>query len=166
MPCSVCKEDRPLKPRGIGKTHPWCFECHSKKQAQYRATYLADPEKKARNTRAIQAWYRANPEEAKQRGRDNFLKLKREMLKAYGPNCTCCGESREVFLTLEHLNRDGAAHRKQVGGGANSYRDLRRRGWPQEGFTVLCMNCNWATRFGGVCPHKLEAPCSSPQIKS
>jgi hypothetical protein len=35
------------------------------------------------------------------------------------------------------------------------YRDLKKRGWPQEGYTVLCMNCNFAQRFGHRCPHKI-----------
>jgi hypothetical protein len=111
---------------------------------------MADPAKSERNSR----WQKENPEKAKAVQHETFLRLKRQMLAAYGPHCKCCGESREVFLTLEHTNHDGAEHRKLVGGGANTYRDLRNRGWPQDGFTVLCMNCNWATRFGGICPHQ------------
>lgn len=164
MACSDCGEDVPLKPRSQGKSYPWCAECHRQRQARYRATYLSDPEKRERNSRASRLYAEENPELVRQRQHAAFLELKREMLAAYGPNCRCCGEHREMFLTLEHVNRDGSAHRKRVGGGTNTYRDLRRRGWPQEGYTVLCMNCNWATRFGGVCPHQQEAQvCSSPQ---
>lgn len=75
------------------------------------------------------------------------------MLDAYGRKCVCCGETEEAFLTLEHVNRDGAAHRRQVQGAI--YWDLKRRGWPKDGYTVLCMNCNWARRNGDPCPHEL-----------
>jgi hypothetical protein len=64
----------------------------------------------------------------------------------------------EAFLTIEHLNRDGAEHRRQLnsGGGSSVWRDLRRRGWPKDGYTILCWNCNLATRFGELCPHKIN----------
>ena len=31
---------------------------------------------------------------------------------------------------------------------------LRRRGWPKDGYTLLCWNCNAMTRFGRTCPHE------------
>ena len=151
--CCNCKR-APRQKLESGSYHSWCVVCHKKKQAEYRAAYLADPEKRERNVRSRKLWALENPEAAKASGHETFLRLKHAMLRAYGPVCSCCGEDREPFLTLEHLNRDGSKHRKRVGGGANTCRDLRNRGWPQEGYTVLCMNCNWATRFGGICPHQ------------
>lgn len=96
--------------------------------------------------------------------------LKRRLIKGYGGACVCCGEQEPDFLTLEHLNNDGAAHRRSLvnpgsrGGRGNwkswhsatvrVYRDLENRGYPQEGYTLLCWNCHMATRFGVICPHK------------
>jgi hypothetical protein len=154
--CSNCKNKPRRRLKYGGGYFSWCADCIKSKYAGYRATYLADPVKKERNSRAHKLWAQQNPEAYKLSHHEAFMKLKREMLRAYGPECSCCGEDREVFLTLEHLNGDGSEHRKRVGGGTNTYRDLKRRGWPQGGYTVLCMNCNWATRFGGVCPHQLE----------
>jgi hypothetical protein len=37
--------------------------------------------------------------------------------------------------------------------GSHAYADLRRRGWPQDGYTLLCWNCNAMTRGGKTCPH-------------
>lgn len=37
--------------------------------------------------------------------------------------------------------------------GSHVYADLRRRGWPQEGYRLLCWNCNAMTRYGRTCPH-------------
>lgn len=74
----------------------------------------------------------------------------------YGYQCTCCGESRRDFLTIEHLNGGGSAHRKRSPGGADRIiREIRDAGWPKE-YTTLCMNCNFAKWRKGVCPHVVE----------
>jgi len=79
------------------------------------------------------------------------------MVAAYGGHCACprCPETNPAFLTLEHLNGTGKAHRAKVG--RHAYADLRRRGWPKEGYTLLCWNCNAMTRFGRTCPHEIAA---------
>lgn len=87
--------------------------------------------------------------------------LRMQMVSAYGGGCTCCGESRYEFLTLEHVGGGGNAERMLYGGGRNSgsggmrilYR-LRREGWPKGKYTVYCANCNMATKYGSVCPHQ------------
>lgn len=79
--------------------------------------------------------------------------LKRKLIAGYGSKCTCCGESTLEFLTLEHLNGDGQAHRKAMKSSQGTYRDIIARNFPPE-YTVLCMNCNHAKRFGNICPHQ------------
>ena len=83
--------------------------------------------------------------------------LRRKMIAAYGGACTCCQESHPEFLSLDHVAGDGAEHRRQVGrNGQAQLVDLERRGWPQEGYTVLCFNCNIAKGAKGKCPHQIE----------
>lgn len=78
------------------------------------------------------------------------------MIAAYGGRCYCCGENIPDFLTLEHLAGDGAAHRAAVGRNAQAQLlDLKRRGWPQEGYTVACFNCNLGRGIAERCPHIL-----------
>ena len=80
--------------------------------------------------------------------------LRREVVRAYGGKCVCCGEGHWEFLTIDHPNGDGqedrAKHRMITG---QLYGWLKKNGWPA-GYRVLCMNCNWIRRFGGICPHK------------
>lgn len=84
-------------------------------------------------------------------------KLRDEVLAAYGGACKCCGETQPKFLHVDHTNNDGAAHRKQLGsGGTRIYTWLRKNGFPQEGFQLLCGNCNWAKGHYGECPHETE----------
>src|SRR3990167_5415689 len=81
--------------------------------------------------------------------------LREEMIQAYGSQCVCCGERIKEFLTLEHIFHDGKKHKKEAHGSLITiYRTLKRLGWPKDRDTILCMNCNFATRFSRPCPHK------------
>lgn len=71
----------------------------------------------------------------------------------YGNTCACCGESERAFLTLDHVAKDGAAHRLKIGTGGHLCEVLRNQQFPP-GFQVLCHNCNWARSALGVCPHQ------------
>jgi hypothetical protein len=81
-------------------------------------------------------------------------RLRQEILGAYGRSCSCCGESNEVFLVMDHIGGGGNAHRREIGHG-NFYRWLKRNGYPP-GFQTLCHNCNFAKHLLGVCPHQVE----------
>lgn len=82
-------------------------------------------------------------------------KLKSDVFTAYGNKCTCCGELEKSFLSIDHVNGGGNAHRKLLNG--NFYLWLRKNKFPKEGFALLCFNCNLGRRInGGICPHKLK----------
>ena len=93
-------------------------------------------------------------------GRDRFWKLRIELLEAYGSQCACCGEPELRFLCLDHVDQ-GRPEAGSLGfiagrGRPDSnklYKWLKRQGWPQEGYQLLCWNCNSATRWGEPCPH-------------
>ena len=124
---ATCHPSRRLRADGL------CGSCYAKRR------YDEDPELHQQRARESQA-----------RGR---AKLREELLAAYGGTCACpkCPETNPAFLTLEHVNGDGKAHRLRAG--SHTYADLRRQGWPQQGYTLLCWNCNAATRHGKTCPH-------------
>lgn len=87
--------------------------------------------------------------------------LRAEMLAAYGGRCVCCGEDEPIFLDLDHIENDGAAHRREVGNNTQVMVALKRAGWPRDRFQILCCNCNQGkARNGGICPHQQrEARC-------
>lgn len=65
--------------------------------------------------------------------------------------CACCGEDELDFLCFDHVDNDGADHRR-----TNStpiYLYLHSRGFPA-GYQILCYNCNCAKGFFGICPHE------------
>ncbi len=73
-----------------------------------------------------------------------------------GPICNCCFESNVFFLTLDHINNDGAEHRRTIGkSGKHLAYWLRAHNWPT-GFQVMCFNCNCGrARNNLICPHKV-----------
>ena len=100
---------------------------------------------------AWRKWAAANPGKWRQHRKASDSKLRRQVIEAYGGECACCGEREPCFLTLDHINGGGTAHRKTIHG--KVYAELRRRGFPS-GYRILCWNCNWAHRLYGSCPHK------------
>ena len=94
---------------------------------------------------------RANAELAKVRRR-----IKLETIEADRGKCACerCGESDPDKLSIDHVHNDGARHRREVGAGYGFYLWLRRRGYPQVDYRLLCYNCNVGRANNkGVCPH-------------
>ncbi len=94
-----------------------------------------------------------------ERERLRYALLRQEILNAYGRKCACCGEKEVLFLELDHVNNDGKAHRAKLksNGSKKTYRDLKERGFPKQGFQLLCSNCNQGKkRNGGTCPHKTK----------
>jgi hypothetical protein len=91
--------------------------------------------------------YHKNGDRNRQDSRDRKHLDKVAAFDAYGGSvCRCCGETELEFLSIDHVNEDGAAHRKELsgsGGGHDMYRWLRLHNYPP-GFQVLCMNCNFA----------------------
>lgn len=102
-------------------------------------------------------------DEWKSRRRQSTLKIKTEVFSYYcggTPVCQCpsglCKETELAFLTLDHINNDGAEHRKGIrGAGTAVYLNVRKNGFPS-GFRVLCWNCNCARArtIGFKCPHE------------
>lgn len=88
----------------------------------------------------------------------NQDRCRAQVFEAYGGyKCNCCGENERMFLSIDHINNDGAVERKSGkynGGGSAFYNWLRKNGFPQ-GYQVLCMNCQFGKhKNGGVCPHQ------------
>ena len=107
-----------------------------------------------------QKYAETHREENKARGKAYRLELRLFALERYGKICYCCAEHRWQFLSIDHPNNDGAAHRREISGrrdfgGYQFLPWLKRNGWP-DGFRVACDNCNMARAFYGVCPHESE----------
>jgi len=86
------------------------------------------------------------------------LEVKRNILTYYGPNnrlrCSFpgCAVTDLDMLTLDHINDDGAEHRRKIcqeracsgrGTGQSLYRKIKRDGFVDGVFQTLCWNHQW-----------------------
>ncbi len=87
-----------------------------------------------------------------------YAARKDAVFMAYGGYiCACCGETEKTFLTIDHMNNDGAKMRKEGTHNHTSklYRWLKDHGYPKD-YQVLCMNCQVGKmRNNGICPHQV-----------
>jgi hypothetical protein len=127
----------------------FCHRCHSEP---------ADaPYKTCLKCRAWQLQYTAlHRETIYKKNLARYYLLKTEVLMHYSKGrmrCACdkCPETLKDFLTIDHINGGGEQHKREIGTW-NIFRWCKENNFP-EGFQVLCMNCNWAKRYSGICPH-------------
>ena len=114
--------------------------------------------------------YHARIEKQRERGRDKYLRyavryrassrnkakeIKDTVIAHYGGKCGCCGEPNPKFLTIDHINNDGAMQRSGRGGQSRGiYAWIVRNGFPTT-LRLLCYNCNCGRdKNGGICPHE------------
>lgn len=132
-----------------------CRKCGQKFKSLSGRHWHCDTCKKIIKRDGMREWHRNHLEQVAVWRRRTTRKVKLEVITHYGGRCACCGETEPLFLTIDHINGGGTAHRKEIGYfGSSFYIWLRRENYP-EGYQVLCFNCNCARGLnGGICPHE------------
>lgn len=135
-----------------------CIDCLTQLNEDNTNKYSFDHSKylcKLCEKQRAQKKYECRKELIREQQRVYDLSVKLKVIEAYGGKCTCCGEATLEFLTIDHINNDGAEDRRQNGkkSGGKLYRWLIKNGFPKENYQVLCYNCNCAKGFFGYCPH-------------
>jgi hypothetical protein len=124
-----------------------------------RPKVLSDEERKNRKAERFKNYAQKHRGEINRSIQRCNERLRMEVLKAYGgeePKCACCDEKEIKFLSIDHVEGNGNAHRRNIvksRSGYQFYRWLKKNNFPS-GFQVLCYNCNMAKGFYGICPHK------------
>lgn len=98
-------------------------------------------------------YYWRNREKRLASGKKYYRRLRKEALDHYGGVCSCCGESRYQFLSIDHKNGGGNKHAKSRKKNITIW--LKQNGYPDD-YQILCFNCNSARGFYGYC-------CNSPE---
>lgn len=125
----------------------YCKECKRIRTTNWRDDVKQDPIKNEDRKEKMR-------ESAKQRNR----RYRSEAIEAYGSACVCCGETIPEFLHLDHVNNDGAEHRRELGNGSERgsmalLTWARNNDWPDT-LQLKCHNCGMAEGFYGYCPHE------------
>lgn len=81
--------------------------------------------------------------------------LRNKAIEMCGGSCACCGENRWQFLTIDHVDGDGAEDHRRFGKNYevlyySIVNGLHARGQ----LRVLCANCHIAIDLRGGCPHQ------------
>jgi hypothetical protein len=140
--CTICKIEKPLSEfysrggRRVKEYHGPCRACWSVRSTEH---------------------YHKNHDRLIGHKREQRARVKKIVLEHYGAKCTCCGETEKSFLEYDHINNDGAAHRKSINNptGANFFVWLFRNGFP-DFIQLLCANCHRSKTRYGFCVHTLE----------
>lgn len=91
-------------------------------------------------------YYQANKQKLDQYS-NGWREAKRlDMIKQAGGKCVCCGEDDPIVLDFDHINDDGAVHRKQTKR-TNVVNILATQGLDLTVFQLLCKNCNWKKEY-------------------
>lgn len=113
----------------------------------------ADPEAYAAyRAKLNRDWIGKNRQQYNKAKSEYRFKLKLDAISHYSNGtmtCARCGYGEDIdALCLDHINDDGAAHRKALGvssrslsGGTTIYERLRALNWMPD-LQVLCANCN------------------------
>lgn len=157
--CTKCKEAKPESAFGQRNARgrkpglqPRCKSCRN----------AAQREQNARKPETAAAYRAANRERrnAQRSARGKVLRL--QAIQAYGGKCVCCGEKERAFLVFDHVNDDGAEHRKIVSS-AHMPWWLARNDYPDT-IQLLCANCNTAKQWSpGGCPHLIASGVLPPK---
>ena len=147
IPCKQCGKVRSYTRSQVktGRVREICQPCSL---VAYNASRPAARTKEQKAEYASR-YYQEHKEELSGYYADYRVRIKKEMIAAYGGACKECGESDAIVLNLDHTNNDGAEKRREIGlkGGFKFYAKLRNEGWPQEGYQLLCCNCNYRKEF-------------------
>lgn len=103
-------------------------------------------------------WHLKNIDSVRERTVKRQRTIRERVVSAYGGACSCCGERRIEFLTIDHVDGKGAEHRRELNGrsGHRFYSWLIANEFPKENYRLLCWNCNCSRYFFGGCPHEKE----------
>lgn len=127
---------------------------HAEARASYRKSYKEEnwqyfKDYRINNLEKCRAYARKSQDKIR-------LATKAKVFEHYGMQCACCGESTLMFLTIDHINNNGAEHRRKLksAGGSSFFSWIVRNNFP-DGFQTLCRNCNWGKHANhGICPHQ------------
>lgn len=147
--CSVCGESKPITnfnkkgtgPNGTEYRDTKCRQCQRKERTESNLCVTCGRQNAPKRKQCSYCLDISNKSTKKRARLD-----RQAAFEHYGTKCAYCGEEEEIFLTIDHIENNGAEHRKGINGknrGHNLPTWLRRNDYPT-GFQTLCYNCNCA----------------------
>lgn len=173
--CSGCDITKPLTAFQKNRCHRdglenWCRDCKSsgasKRREERKKAGLCHcgraPMKDRKICRVCRKrggkWQKENRLYVTQIEKARRYAEKERVLDHYGHRCLCpggCEITESDFLTVDHIENNGGAHRRElgIGGGAAFYHWLIVNKFPV-GYRTLCYNCHFTRSYFSMCPHE------------
>jgi len=145
-----------LKQNRLEKKWSQCIY-HSSCDFYIRRALLLPPKQKQTKPQDkdyFKKYYAKNKDKIKAK----YHKLRDDVYDKLGNKCACCGFSEKSCLQLDHINNDGAIHRKYTNT-ENQLKDMLN-GFVQA--QLLCGNCHNSKTKLGECYHKAEKKIRKP----
>jgi len=161
--CGKCKETKPLSAFGKDRAtkdgnHRWCKACFN----EWHRTHRQIPEVKA-HTAEWHRTYNQKPEVKIHRAEQQRTRRQQPAVKAHiveqqrvytqrlrfaafakldpHPHCLICSCEELRWLTIDHINGDGAQHRRDMGH-KRVYLAIIADPNPKSTYRILCYSCN------------------------
>lgn len=147
--CGACRHNAFNERRRKGGICRDCGERTSINSRTGRRYYYCDAHRTRKNETDLNRYYRSKSD-YKRREAAARIELKSKFINVYGKRCACCGDTREMFLTLDHVRGDGSTHRKKASMWSIYKHAVQSR--DNSLYQVLCMNCNFLKGNEDSCP--------------
>jgi hypothetical protein len=137
LKCQVELTDENWFPSQRAKNSKICKKCNTERGNEWKRNH---PESQHEYS---QQYYKTHPGYNIGWCRESRIKIRAEMIEAYGGKCSACGIDNPVVLDIDHKDNNGRADRKRGMWGWRLYRWLKKNNYPTDNFQLLCRNCNW-----------------------
>jgi hypothetical protein len=121
-----------------------CRDCNNTKGREWRKN-----NREKANKYSMDRYFK-DPKKSQAITSKSRIKVRKDMIVAYGGSCCGCGVQDIDVLDIDHIDNSGAIDRKKHLHGYNLYRHLKKTGWPKNNFQLLCRNCNWKKHLANI----------------
>ena len=101
----------------------------------------------------LKEYYIDNQEKLLSKSKFQYLNNRNEIYYWYSNGsmkCNECGKNNIEFLSIDHIDNNGADHRRDIGiGGGRLAQYIIKNNFPEE-YQVLCNNCNYLKEYNRV----------------
>jgi hypothetical protein len=179
-----CFNSNKSKPDKLGTECKVCSKIFSKKYREKNKDeikvkkHIYYENNKDATIKRVNSYIENNREQYRIYGKISRIRIKKEVFSHYCGSdnicCKFCGETELCVLSIDHIDGNGAEHRRKLGksrnyGGSRFYFWIKKNNFP-EGFQVLCMNCQYKKRMQEMKPEnptekQIKIACKVQELK-
>jgi len=133
-------------------TNPEKSEEYHRKYRKRNRKKIKDYQQKYRmaNREKLKKYYLDNKESTLSKDRDKRRQQRQVVRQALGGKCVRCGFSYERALQVDHVQNNGARHRRKHGSSTGTYYRTILKNIDSGEYQLLCANCNWIKHYEWV----------------